>query len=181
MGTTTTTFLFAKITWAFVLLWFDFFMTPSLSLMGVMIGAVVLDLITGIVKAKFLKVARTSTGLRRTVVKISQYAVPVLVFWVAGKFIPEYKERLQQAGGFLMMFIVYIECTSIFENLYAIDHKTPISKYLYRPALVILKFGIEHNPVAEAAEKFQKQTTTTEVKIKEKTVTEIVTPEEPVK
>lgn len=168
------TFLFAKITWVYVLLWFDFFMSPSLSLMGVMIGTVVLDLITGIIKAKFLGQARTSTGLRRTVIKISQYAVPVLVFWVAGKFIPEYKVRLQQAGGFLMMFIVYIECTSIFENLYAIDQKTPISKYIYKPALIILKFGIEHNPVAEAAEKITKQTITTEVKTKEKIVTEIV-------
>ncbi len=179
MGTTTTSLLFAKITWAFTLLWFDFFMQPSVSLMGVMIGTVALDLATGIMKAKFLKQDRTSTGLRRTVVKISQYAVPVLVFFVASRSIPEYKVRLEQAAGFLMMFIVYIECTSIFENLYAIDSKTPISKYIYKPALVILKFGIENNPVAQAAEKMNKKTTVTttdETSHKKKTVTENIKP-----
>jgi hypothetical protein len=54
-----------------------------------------------------------------------------------------------------MLFIIYIEVTSIFENLYAIDNTSMISKYLYKPVLVILKFGIENNAVVKAADKIE--------------------------
>ena len=175
MGTTST-LLFAKICWASILLWFDFFMAPSLSLMGVMLAVIFLDFITGVVKAKIQKINRTSEGYRKTITKLLQYIIPVLVLYGAGRYIPEYKERLQQASGFVMLFIIYIEVTSIFENLYAIDNKTMISKFMYKPVLVILKFGIEHNVVVEAAGKLQKTTTTTEMKIKEKTTTEDLPP-----
>ncbi len=175
-----TTLLSAKFTWAIILIWFDFFMRPSLSLMGVVMAAVAIDFITGIVKARMQKKARTTTGFRKTVTKLSQYLVPIIVLYGASYYIPEYKERLQQASGFVMLFIIYIEVTSIFENLYSLDQKTPISKYMYKPVLAILKFGIEHNVVVEAAENLQKTTTTTEVKIKEKTVTEITPNDKPV-
>lgn len=174
-----TTFLTAKFTWAAILLWFDFFMKPSLSLMGVVMATVAIDFITGVIKARMQRKARTSTGYRKTLTKLSQYIVPVVVLYGASYYIPEYTERLRQASGFVMLFIIYIEVTSIFENLYSLDQKTPISKYMYKPVLTILKFGIEHNPVVEAAENIQKTTTTTEVKIKEKTVTETMDPNIP--
>lgn len=148
----TNTLLFAKITWGAILLWFEFFTKPTFSLMGVVFAVIAIDLITGIVKSVFKKIARTSQGYRKTITKLMQYIIPVLILWGAGNYIPEYKLRLEQASGFVMLFIIYIEVTSIFENLYEIDNKSPISRYLYKYALVVLKFGLEHNPVQQAAE-----------------------------
>lgn len=154
-----TTLLTAKITWAAILLWFDFFMAPSFNLFGVVLAVMAIDLVTGLTKAKFKKIERTSEGLRKTIVKLMQYIIPIFIFWGAGRFIPEYKDRLQQASGWVMMFIIYIEVTSIFENLYEIDKKSIISKFLYKPALKILKFGIENNAVTAAAEKVPEKIT----------------------
>lgn len=142
----------AKILWGVALLGIDLMVNPSLNLLKAVGIAIVLDLATGILKAKMRKQARTSKGYRKTMVKLSQYLVPVLILSLAGKWIPEKADLLNSAAGYVMMFIIYIEVTSIFENLYEIDKTSTIAKYLYRPALVILKFGIEHNPVTKAAD-----------------------------
>ena len=147
----------AKLLWAGILLGIDYFVKPSLSLFTVVLIAIALDFATGIMKAWFKKEARTSEGYRKTVVKIMQYAVPILVLYLAGKRIPEYHKLLTDASGYLMMFIIYIEVTSIFENLYDIDKKTVVSKYLYKPMLMILKFGIEKNPDTQAADKIAQE------------------------
>lgn len=144
-----------KLLWAGILLGIDLLVAPSLSLFGVVLAVIFIDLITGVMKAKMKKQQRTSEGYRKTLVKLMQYAIPVFLLWMAGKYIPEYTNRLQIASGFVMMFIIYIEVTSIFENLYEIDSKSTIAKVLYKPALTILKFGLEKNPVAAAADKIE--------------------------
>lgn len=148
-----TLFSTAKIFWGGTLLFIDVLIHPSFNMFFVVLGAILLDFITGIAKAKFNKVARTSEGYRRTVVKLMQYIVPILAIWIASKRVPGYEATLKEIGGWLMLFITYIEVTSIFENLYEIDKKSVIGKYVYKPALKLLKFGIEHNPVTEAADK----------------------------
>ena len=148
----TNTILNAKLIWASALLFIEFFTKPTFSVFGVVLAAIALDFLTGVAKAKFKKLARTSEGYRKTVVKLMQYMIPILILWGAGRYIPEYKLRLQQASGWVMMFIIYIEVTSIFENLYEIDKKSMIGRYLYKYALVILKFGLENNAVKKAAD-----------------------------
>lgn len=145
----------AKLLWGGILLGIDLLVKPTFSLFTVVLIAIALDFATGLLKATMKKEARTSQGYRKTVVKITQYMIPILLIYIAGKQIPEHAVLLKQASGYLMMFIIYIEATSIFENLYEIDKKTVVSKFLYRPALMILKFGIEKNPVATAAEKLE--------------------------
>lgn len=142
-----------KLAWAGIIIGIEWFINPSFSLLGTMLAAIGLDFLTGIVKAKMKKVARTSAGYRKTVTKVMQYILPVLVIAFVAKRIPENKELLERINGWLMMFILYIEVTSIFENLYEIDQKTVIAKFVYKPALTILKLGIEKNPVVKAAEK----------------------------
>lgn len=149
----TVLFTTAKLFWGGTLLFIDVLTAPSFNMLFIVLGATVMDFITGVAKAKFQKKARTSEGYRKTVVKLMQYLVPVLVIWVASKRVPGYEKQLTQIGGWLMMFITYIEATSIFENLYEIDKKSIIAKFVYRPALKILKFGIENNPVTVAADK----------------------------
>ena len=154
----TVLFSTAKLTWGGILLFLDMtIFAPSFNLVWVVLGAITLDFITGVSKAVFNKEERTSKGYRKTIIKASQYAIPILVIWalswLAKDKAPEYVDELQHISGFLMYFIIYIEVTSIFENLYDIDKKSVIAKYLYRPALKILKFGIEHNPLIDAAKK----------------------------
>lgn len=149
----------AKFLWAGILLWFDFLINPSFSLFTIMITAIALDFVTGVIKAKFKKQARTSEGYRKTVVKLMQYILPVVMLWSAAHFIPAKREWLEQISGWLVMFIIYIEVTSIFENLYEIDKTSMIGRYLYKYALVILKFGIEKNAVKAAADKLETQST----------------------
>lgn len=153
----TTLFSTAKIFWGGTLLFIDIMIHPSFNMFFVVLGAILLDFITGIAKARFHKVARTSEGYRKTVVKLMQYIVPILVIWIASKRVPGYEKTLKEIGGWLMLFITYVEVTSIFENLYEIDKKSVIGKYVYKPALKILKFGIEHNPVTAAADKIDEK------------------------
>ena len=150
-----------KLLWGGILLGLDLMINPSFKLLSVVLILIGLDLVTGVTKAKMKKIQRTSEGYRKTIVKLLQYLVPILVLYVAGKYIPEHKKMLQSASGYVMMFICYIEATSIFENLYEIDKKSMIARFLYKPALTILKFGIERNPVAEAAEKIKPKTNET--------------------
>lgn len=141
-----TTFL-AKFTWATILLFFDLLVTPSLDMVYIVAAAISIDFATGIAKAKMRKQERTSEGYRRTMVKLLQYVVPIIVLWGGSTLISEYKENLEKFAGWLMLFVTYVEVTSIFENLYEIDKKSVIGKYLYKNVLKILKFGIENNPV----------------------------------
>lgn len=156
-----TNFLTAtKVTWAAILLWFEFLVKPTFSLFGVLMAAIAIDFLTGIVKAKFKKEARTSEGYRKTVTKLLQYIVPVIILWGASTYIPEYSVRLKQASGWVTMFIIYIEVTSIFENLYEIDKKSVISRVIYRPMLTILKIGLENNAINQAAKEVKNEKAT---------------------
>lgn len=146
-----------KLAWAGILLFLDFIINPTFGLFTAAIILMLIDLVTGIAKAKFQHRERTSEGYRKTVVKLLQYMVPVIVLYMGARFIPEHAIMLKKASGYLIMFICYIEATSIFENLYEMDKKSMIAKYLYRPALIVLKFGLEKNPVNNAAEKVNQQ------------------------
>ncbi|HAN37430.1 MAG TPA: hypothetical protein DCQ29_00890, partial [Chitinophagaceae bacterium] len=52
----------------------------------------------------------------------------------------------------LLIFIIYIEVTSIFENLYAIDSNSTFAKFFIKPILNLLTFQIKNNPVTKAAD-----------------------------
>lgn len=144
--------LLAKVSFGAILLLVDFLTRPSFSLFGVLLAFIAVDFVTGIIKSKFLKNEITSDGLRRTVIKLMQYLIPVLILWGASMLIKDYKIKLEQASGWVMMFIIYIELTSIIENLYEIDSKSMVGRYLYKYALIILKFGLENNAVKKAAD-----------------------------
>lgn len=163
----------AILAWSTILIGIDLYISPSMNIFLIMWVAIGIDFATGITKAKLLKVARTSEGFRKTVIKVAQYVTPVLVIGFVALRMPKEidlvdgnpyfnKILLNKVNGWLMMFIIYIEVTSIFENLYEIDKKTVIAKFIYKPALTILKLGIEKNPVVQAADKIDQQQKTAE-------------------
>jgi len=132
---------------------FNFIPTPNLLLvMGV---AIVLDFLTGILKSVILKKVRTSEGYRKTVIKFTQYGGSVVVGMLLKYIgamnsdmanIAQYAEYLTDG---LVIFIIFIELTSVLENVYAIDQETPFSKYLVGPLLKLLTFQIKNNPVTK--------------------------------
>jgi phage-related holin len=151
-----TIFTTAKIAWGGLLIFIDVaFLTPKFNLIWVLCAFIIVDFITGVIKAKIHKKARTSAGYRKTIIKVSQYLIPVFglfgLSWLAKTYAPDKEIMIKQVNGFIMYFIMYIELTSILENLYEVDNTSTVAKYLYKPLLKILKFGIENNPAAKAA------------------------------
>lgn len=164
-----------KLLWAGILLGIDFLAKPKAGLLAAVFILVFIDFITGITKAKLKGVARTSEGYRKTVIKLMQYVIAIIIFIGGGYFLkqaippnPDNNSLMQvanilgEASRYVMLFIIYIEVSSIFENLYEIDSKSPFSKYFIRPVLTILKFGLDNNPITTAADKLKNTATPTE-------------------
>ncbi len=129
-------------------------------LLVAMVVAMAMDFVTGVIKAKIQKVARTSEGYRLTVKKIVQYFMAAGLClglnYLVKTVIAEKTEAILYINMFVLFFIIYIEVTSILENLYEIDNKSKFSKYLIKPLLSIMKFGLEKNSVVKAAESIGK-------------------------
>lgn len=129
---------------------------PNFTLLALLAIVIAVDFLTGIWKAKCNNQARTSDGFRKTVTKFLQYGCAV----VCGAVLSYIGEQKGGAGTVaiagllndgLLIFIIYIEITSIFENLYAVDSTTAMAKYFYAPVLKILTFQIKNNPVVKQA------------------------------
>jgi len=158
----------AGIVYGFILLGVNTLMTPKVTSITIVIALVVLDFITGVIKAKINKVARTSEGYRKTLIKIPGYIIVPVVLWLGGEYAKAHAPMklgedagtmlqlsviLKSCSGWVMLFIMYIEIKSIFENLYEMDIKSPFNRYFIKPILAILSFGIENNPLNKAADK----------------------------
>jgi hypothetical protein len=138
-----TTLLFIKI---------QFF--PNAQLLLWMTISIILDLVTGIGKALVKGEARTSAGYRKTVIKAFQYVGAIsaaAILQNVGSINDSTKVLLSYVTDGLIVFITYIEVTSVFENLYEIDNKTILSKYFYTPILKILTFQLKNNPLIKQA------------------------------
>ena len=146
-----------KFLFAGILLFIKLTFVPNVSLIVVLFFLMALDFVTGIWKARVKGNARTSNGYKTTVTKFIQYAFGLLASYglayvanqnggEAVKFLAPYL-----VDG-LAVFIIYIEVTSIFENLYEIDSTTAMSKYFFQPVLKILTFQIKNNPIMKQAE-----------------------------
>lgn len=154
--------LFASGFW---LLNIKFNFLPSVNLLVVMGITIALDFGTGVLKAIILKQVRTSEGYRKTVVKFLQYGGGVVVGCLL-KYLGTKQSEMANVSQYidylnngLLIFIIFIETTSILENIYAVDKETPFSKYLIAPLLKLLTFQIKNNPIEKLAEKQDAQTT----------------------
>ena len=125
-----------KITLAQILLPFiGIIILPSGVLIAWMCVALVADLITGILRAIIDNKIRTSQGYRETLAKVIQYGGALIIGIILGSIGKTHThgvnpEVFEYYNDFLVSFIIFIEVTSIMENLYAIDSKSKLSKYL---------------------------------------------------
>jgi len=122
---------------------------PDLNLLAWVFIAMLADLLTGIRKAVVLKQARTSAGYRKTVNKFFQYAGAIVGGIILANTLPKDQSIVGYVNDFLLIFIIYIEVTSIFENLYAIDNKSQLARYFIAPTLRLLTFAIKKSTINE--------------------------------
>lgn len=130
---------------------------PSLHLLFWMAAAIAADFVTGVIKAIVLKQARTSSGYRKTITKFLQYGGSLFVgLALSNATKNNVNDQLHLFISYLndglVVFIIYIEVTSIFENIYACDKESPLSKYMIAPALKILTWQLKNNPVIKQSE-----------------------------
>src|ERR1044072_3303968 len=86
---------------------------PSVSLLFYMAMAIVLDFVTGIVKARVLNQVRNSSGYRKSVVKFLQYGGSIAIGLVLanageGRTADAFKALLSYCNDGLILFIIYI-------------------------------------------------------------------------
>ncbi len=93
---------------------------------------VMLDTITGVMKAVKRNEAITSYGLRRTVVKIVQYGIFLIVVHVLDNF--EVKGESISFFGWIVTaaysFLIGVEAKSVLENIMALNDKFDIQKFI---------------------------------------------------
>jgi phage-related holin len=115
---------------------------PNANLLVYLGIAIAVDFVTGVLKAIILKQARTSSGFRRTVTKFLQYGGTLVVGVILANVAKENNWGASSTLNFfndaLIVFMVYIEATSVFENMYACDSKSVFSKMVIVPIYKIL-------------------------------------------
>ena len=122
---------------------------PNMNLLTWVFIAMLIDLITGIRKAAVLGEARTSAGFRKSINKFIQYAGAIVGGVILANTLPKNTAIVGYVQDFLLIFIIYIEVTSIFENLYAIDSKSQFAKYFIGPILKLLTFAIKKATISD--------------------------------
>lgn len=123
---------------------------PSVDLFVIMLMLTIIDFATGVLKAIIKKEARTSEGYRKTIVKVFQYggaiAVSMTITYLA-KTNPEFVQLGKYSsyiGNGLLLFIIFIELTSILENLYEVDKKSVASRYIIYPAVCLFTLKLNN-------------------------------------
>jgi hypothetical protein len=130
---------------------------PNVDLLVVMGIAMVIDFLSGIAKSIVLNEPRTSTGYRKTIIKFIQYGGAILVsmgITYLGSYNREYEtiaKGMKYFNNGLLILIIFIEITSILENIYSLNKTSKIAKHVIRPALKIFTIEIKNNPIARIA------------------------------
>lgn len=126
---------------------------------------ILLDFITGIIKAVVKGDQRTSVGYRKTVKKFTQYFGAIGASIIA-QYALSFKLKSNEFGYIaefmnngLLLFIIFIELTSIFENLIEVDNKSPFAVYFIKPLHALMTIAIKNNKLNKQAESINQQNT----------------------
>lgn len=108
-----------------------------------------LDLVTGVAKSIKKGVPRTSTGYRRTVSKFIQYGGAIAIGIVLAN-ISDYKKDGDGSqliytyfSNSMLLFIIYIEITSILENLVEVSPESEFTKKFLTPVHKLFSFDFK--------------------------------------
>jgi uncharacterized membrane protein len=100
--------------------------------------AMILDLITGVSKAIRNNVPRTSTGFRQTVVKFIQYGGAIAIGIILANISEFNKDESSEwiykyFSNTMLLFMIYIEIKSVFENLIEISPDSDFTRFFLKP------------------------------------------------
>lgn len=122
--------------------WFSVKHLPPAMLFVYLTAAIVFDLVTGLIKSWKKGIATSSIGFRATVTKLGMYSgvivggiIIVNVIGINGNdsnVVPLFMK-------WLMSFLIFIECYSIFENVSETYPNSMLTKFLIDPVLKLLK------------------------------------------
>lgn len=131
--------------------WLSIKYLPSAMIVFWLVASVALDLITGVLKAWSKGEATSSTGLRRTVVKIGSYVGTIVMVIILVNLIGivdvDNKYNLTVLIDGLTGFMVFIELYSICENISEAYPNSPLVKYMIGPIIKMLKGKLANNPI----------------------------------
>ena len=145
--------------------WLSIKYVPSAMILFWLVTAVGLDLVTGVLKAWSKGEGTTSTGLRKTIVKIGSYVgtmvMVIILVNVVGIVDVNNKYDLTVLIDALMGFMVFIELYSICENISEAYPNSPLVIYMIGPLIVFLKGKLKSNPINKIKEDATDTTTST--------------------
>ncbi len=131
--------------------WFSIKYLPSAMLLFWLVISVFADLVTGLLKAWSQGRSTTSTGLRKTIIKIGSYVGTVVMVVVLVNLVGlvdiTNKFDLTILIDALMGFMVFIELYSICENINQAYPDSLLSKCMITPILKFLKGKLKNNPI----------------------------------
>lgn len=131
--------------------WLSIKYIPSAMILFWLISAVALDLVTGVLKAWSKGQGTTSTGMRKTIVKIGSYVgtmvMVIILVNVVGIVDVNNRYDLTILIDTLMGFMVFIELYSICENINEAYPRSPLNKYFITPLLKFLKGKLSNSPL----------------------------------
>lgn len=139
----------------------ELLIVPKPMLVLCLIGSMILDLLTGLLKSWKNGQATTSSGFRKTVTKTGTYVGVILGMYLLATMLNTLHP--QDAFSYIHLvngtisFLVFIELYSIFENAYEIDPNSFLSKYLIKRVLKFLKGNLENNHPIKNVEDDEKQ------------------------
>ena len=131
--------------------WLSIKYLPSGMLMMLLAGSVLLDLITGILKAWSKKICSKSEGFKRTIIKIMVYCativVVVILFNIIGLVDVNNKYDLTFLVNGQIAFMIFIELYSVCENILIAYPNSPLTRFMIKPFIKFLKGRLNDNPI----------------------------------
>jgi len=116
-----------------------------------LVGATLLDLLTGLLKAWSKKMCSTSIGFRRSIIKFGSYCAIVVVVTMFTNLIgvvdDNNKYNLSILIDALLGFMTFVELFSVCENVSLAFPNHPMTQYFIKPLMKILKGRFDNNPM----------------------------------
>lgn len=130
--------------------WFAVEYLPSGMALFWLAAAVLLDLITGLLKAWSKRMCSTSAGFRKTIIKIGTYCATIVVLTILVNIISfidvNHRYPLEILINGLLAFMTFIELFSVCENISLAYPRAPLTKYLIDPLLKFMKGRLKQGP-----------------------------------
>lgn len=134
---------------------------PNINLLAWVFIAISFDFITGVLKAKFGKgQTLTSSGFKTTIIKTLQYCGLIIAGVIIGNAFEKDSELTKWVNNGMMLFILYVEVYSIFENLYALKPESKVAP-IFKAAMALLTLGMERNKLPNPSENKSSSSQTT--------------------